>query len=328
MADQRDEAPQGATLPWYAMPQVAADRLMGECTGAAWKVYTHITREIAAWHVESTVIPLSQFTRVCKLTDPAVLAALTQLKRYHAIEVEVAGRGRGRISTYRITAPATWTLPPCAESIPKEIIGIGVNGHIPMKSIPKEMIAIPASIAQETIAIPPIIAKKSLVLIKKEYKEPIERTSLSEVASATTPTAEAAAPSTPTKTFAADSEPFLLAQYLAAAILAHKPDAAFVPRTPAKMQNWAIVTDQMIRLDHRDPATIRAVIDWATRDVDFWQGNILSPGSLRKQFDRLEIKVRAAKKQPSRSRFEPPGAPMTRSDPYHRSKGSPPAAAP
>ena len=46
----------------------------------------------------------------------------------------------------------------------------------------------------------------------------------------------------------------------------------------------------MIRLDKRKPERIEAVIRWCQQDP-FWQSNILSAETLRKQFDRLELRM-------------------------------------
>jgi len=62
------------------------------------------------------------------------------------------------------------------------------------------------------------------------------------------------------------------------------------------MQKWSIYIDQMIRYDNRDPKIIEQVIRWCQADVDFWQNNILSTKKLRIQFDQLELKMAASKK--------------------------------
>ena len=57
-------------------------------------------------------------------------------------------------------------------------------------------------------------------------------------------------------------------------------------------QVWAKQVDLMLRRDNRSAEDIRAVIDWC-QDDEFWKVNILSPQSLRKQFDRLYMKLNA-----------------------------------
>jgi hypothetical protein len=48
--------------------------------------------------------------------------------------------------------------------------------------------------------------------------------------------------------------------------------------------------DKILRLDKRTPEHLADVIDWCQHD-DFWQDNILSPFKLRKQLDKLELKM-------------------------------------
>jgi len=57
------------------------------------------------------------------------------------------------------------------------------------------------------------------------------------------------------------------------------------------LQKWAKDIDLMIRADHRDPETIRAVIEWCQND-SFWQNNILSTKKLRDKFDQLYLKMK------------------------------------
>jgi len=57
------------------------------------------------------------------------------------------------------------------------------------------------------------------------------------------------------------------------------------------LQKWAKDIDLMIRADHRDPETIRAVIEWCQNE-SFWQNNILSTKKLRDKFDQLYLKMK------------------------------------
>ena len=56
------------------------------------------------------------------------------------------------------------------------------------------------------------------------------------------------------------------------------------------MQKWALHIDNMIRLDNRSVEDIEKIIRWCQED-EFWQNNILSTGSLRKQYDTLWLKA-------------------------------------
>ena len=55
-------------------------------------------------------------------------------------------------------------------------------------------------------------------------------------------------------------------------------------------QKWAFHVDKMIRLDSRSVEDIEKIIRWCQEDV-FWQNNILSTVSLRKQYDTLWLKA-------------------------------------
>jgi hypothetical protein len=50
----------------------------------------------------------------------------------------------------------------------------------------------------------------------------------------------------------------------------------------------------MIRVDQRSPQDISRLIDFAAKDP-FWRSNILSPSSLRRNFDRLMLKAGPAR---------------------------------
>ena len=64
-------------------------------------------------------------------------------------------------------------------------------------------------------------------------------------------------------------------------------------KTP-NIETWADDVRKMREIDNRDPEQIRQVFQWANND-NFWQGNILSPAKLRKQFDQLLIKMGSQK---------------------------------
>lgn len=92
--------------------------------------------------------------------------------------------------------------------------------------------------------------------------------------------------------YSPNSDEFRLSQLLLDLIIERKPD--YLPGQPPKkektLQSWAVHIDRMIRIDRRDPDRIEKVIRWCQQD-DFWQNNILSAEKLRKQFDKLELKM-------------------------------------
>ena len=89
--------------------------------------------------------------------------------------------------------------------------------------------------------------------------------------------------------FADDSLEIILASELFNLILVNNPKA----KKP-NLQTWAKQFDLIIRIDKRDIDEIRTVINWTQRD-SFWMGNILTPKTLRKQFDKLTIQMQKQK---------------------------------
>jgi hypothetical protein len=90
-----------------------------------------------------------------------------------------------------------------------------------------------------------------------------------------------------------------LAEYLLEQILVSKPDLK-VP-TDSAFKGWVREMDHIVRLDHRNPDRVAEVIHFATRDESFWSGVILSAKSLRRGFDRIEKKMAAVEKNPTRT---------------------------
>lgn len=97
------------------------------------------------------------------------------------------------------------------------------------------------------------------------------------------------------KEYPPESIPYQLSELLLTKILEHLPGY----KKP-DIQKWAKQMDALLRLDHRDPEEVKAVILFAQQDT-FWQGNILSVEKLRKQYDQLN-----AKRLQSRGRASPP----------------------
>ena len=84
------------------------------------------------------------------------------------------------------------------------------------------------------------------------------------------------------------SEAVRLADLLEGLIRSRKPD--FI-----RKGNWAKDIDLMIRLDHRDPSAVEALIRWCQADVVprgngfCWANNILCGSTLRDKYDRLDM---------------------------------------
>jgi hypothetical protein len=82
--------------------------------------------------------------------------------------------------------------------------------------------------------------------------------------------------------YSSDSQPYLLAEKLKALILQNNQNA----KVPDNLQKWSREIDLMLRIDKRTPEHVQQVIEFSQKD-SFWKSNILSAGSLRKQFDKL-----------------------------------------
>ena len=67
-----------------------------------------------------------------------------------------------------------------------------------------------------------------------------------------------------------------------------------VPNSLKNKQKWATEIHRLINIDCKNREEVCKVIAFATKD-DFWCSNILSPTSLRKHFDRLNIKMQKSK---------------------------------
>lgn len=87
-----------------------------------------------------------------------------------------------------------------------------------------------------------------------------------------------------TKIYSPDSTPYKFAELLLAKILEHLPGF----KKP-DLNKWAWQMDALMRLDHRSPEEVEAVIRFAQTDP-FWKTNILSVEKLRKQYDQLNAK--------------------------------------
>jgi hypothetical protein len=87
-----------------------------------------------------------------------------------------------------------------------------------------------------------------------------------------------------------------LAALLKSEILRNKPDCRI---TPAKVRNWEVTADRMLRIDGRTPEQIAGLIRWVQSD-EFWRANVLCMDTLRDKFDQLsmkaELKTRAGDK--------------------------------
>ncbi|HEX2867828.1 MAG TPA: hypothetical protein VHO03_12340 [Ignavibacteriales bacterium] len=91
------------------------------------------------------------------------------------------------------------------------------------------------------------------------------------------------------KEYSPDSIEFRLSGYLFSLI--KKRSGKY---KPPDFNKWGIHIERMIKIDNRTPQEIAEVIKWSQEDP-FWQNNILSTETLRKQFDKLYLKMNGTK---------------------------------
>lgn len=96
-----------------------------------------------------------------------------------------------------------------------------------------------------------------------------------------------------------DSIQFQLVGFLAKRMRDNNPKCRLPKEGSKQLDSWCIEIDRMMRLDGREPSEIRRVIDWSQND-DFWKSNILSPKALRKQYDKLFVKMQKPKNKEDR----------------------------
>lgn len=65
---------------------------------------------------------------------------------------------------------------------------------------------------------------------------------------------------------------------------------------PPNMRQWSLEMDRMLRLDKRSPEEVKEAICFLQEDKWF-KANVLSPDSLRKQFDRICAKMQLVKSE-------------------------------
>ncbi|XOT25728.1 Replication protein O [Bacillus subtilis subsp. subtilis] len=90
------------------------------------------------------------------------------------------------------------------------------------------------------------------------------------------------------------------AEFLFQEILKNNPDA----KKP-NLEKWANEFRLIRERDKRTDKQIKYLIKWSQQD-SFWKTNILSPSSLRKQFDRLVTKIKSDKEQETTKRTVTP----------------------
>jgi hypothetical protein len=67
-------------------------------------------------------------------------------------------------------------------------------------------------------------------------------------------------------------------------------------KRPVVTDKWLADMERLNRIDERSWEQITKAIEWCQAD-DFWRGNIMSPGKLRKQYDQLRLAAQRGNKQ-------------------------------
>lgn len=89
------------------------------------------------------------------------------------------------------------------------------------------------------------------------------------------------------KAFEHNSKPYKCAAYLAEKIKERLPNK----KTPeSQIQSWAADIEKLNRIDRQSWSDITAVLDFSQQD-EFWSKNVLSGSTLRKQYDKLYLKM-------------------------------------
>ena len=87
--------------------------------------------------------------------------------------------------------------------------------------------------------------------------------------------------------FLSDSIEYRLSSYLFKFIKKNNEKA----KEP-NFQVWCRELDKILRIDKREVEEVKKIIKWCQED-GFWYKNILSPGSLRKQYDKFVLEIKA-----------------------------------
>ncbi len=70
------------------------------------------------------------------------------------------------------------------------------------------------------------------------------------------------------------------------------------------IKSWANTVRLMREIDKRDHREICEVFKFANNDVRFWQRNVLSPESLRKNFVKLRLEMEGSKGKSANHHFD------------------------
>lgn len=62
-------------------------------------------------------------------------------------------------------------------------------------------------------------------------------------------------------------------------------------------ERWLLDVDRMLRLDGRSKEIIQRLIEWTQTDEKWWRANLLSMESLRKNYDKIELAMKAEEKK-------------------------------
>lgn len=235
--------------------------------GEQMQVLLFIIRKTYGWKKKTDGIPLSQFSEATGISKAHIIRALHGLQEKGLISV--AKKGNRKWNEYGfIKYYSKWKPLPKKAIVAKkdnETVEVIENTEDDGESLPKKAIE--------------SVAKKGNLPLPK--KEPSKETKSKETISKETLLSEV--PPDEVKKVPAEID-VRLANYLDQKIKKYSKNVN------AKPDKWVDIFRLMRERDKRDPMEIKKMIEWVTNDV-FWQSNILSAAALRKNYDRILLKM-------------------------------------
>ena len=163
------------------------DGIIGDLTGSELKVYLVVLRKTIGYHKQSDLISISQIEKIAKLTKPAIIKALKNLKEKGLIiqtiseKYHTSGYGIPGNNAESVEEPIENTTPTCKESLQLEVEtgkkSLPLNTETGKKSLPlntetgKESLPLNTETGKETSPLNNKSSKKSLPLKAESGKK-------------------------------------------------------------------------------------------------------------------------------------------------------------
>ncbi len=152
------------------------DGIIGDLTGSELKVYLVVLRKTIGYHKQSDLISISQIEKIAKLTKPAIIKALKNLKEKGLIiqtiseKYHTSGYGIPGNNAESVEEPIENTTPTCKESLQLEVENgkksLPLNTETGKKSLPDNI-----ETGKETLPLNNKSSKKSLPLKAESGKK-------------------------------------------------------------------------------------------------------------------------------------------------------------